>query len=127
MLLISVCLFFVSSMSLVIIVTVLIFSCIFSILFSSLQGSFTIIILNSLSGRLFISSSFIWCCDFLTCFFICVIFLCLSTFLFLFFFPNLLHLRSPFPTFRVILLLPFDFCPWKEMLVGWFVLISCWG
>ena len=32
-----------------------------------------------------------------------------------------------FPGFRVVLLLPFDFCPWREMLFGWLVLISCWG
>ena len=49
---ISVYLFFISSMSLVIVLTVLDVSCIFSILFSSLWSIFTIIILNSLSGRL---------------------------------------------------------------------------
>ena len=32
-----------------------------------------------------------------------------------------------FPGFRVVLLLPFDFFPWREMLVGWIVLISGWG
>ena len=32
-----------------------------------------------------------------------------------------------FPGFKVLLLLPFDFCTWRETLVGWFVLISCWG
>ena len=56
---ISVCLFFISSMFLVTVLTVLNASCIFSILFSSLWSTFTIMILNSLSRRLLISSSFI--------------------------------------------------------------------
>ena len=55
---ISVCLFFISSMSLMIVLTVLNASCIFSVLFSSLQSIFAIIILNSLSRRLLISSLF---------------------------------------------------------------------
>ena len=53
---------------------------------------FTIIILNSFSGSLPISTSFMWTSVFLDYFFICVVFLCL----FIFFF-NLLCLRPPFP------------------------------
>ena len=67
---VSVCLFFNSSKSL------LIDSCIFSILFSRFL-TFTIIILNSFLGNLPISSSFIWTYVFLVCSFICVVFLCL--------------------------------------------------
>ena len=91
-LLISVCVFFISSMSLMIVLTVLNASCIFSILFSSLQSIFTIIILNSLLGRVFISSSFIWFFEFLPCSFICAVFLSFHLFL-----SNFLHLKSPFP------------------------------
>ena len=86
MLFISVCLFFISSMSLVIVLTVLNASYIFSILFPSLWSNFTIIILNSLSGRLLNSSSFIWSCEFPPCSFISVVFL----FLFIIFFFNML-------------------------------------
>ena len=53
-LLVSICLFFISSRSL------LIYSLIFSILFSRFLIIFTIIILNSFSDSLPISSSFIW-------------------------------------------------------------------
>ena len=81
---ISVCLFFISSMSLVIVLTVLNASYIFSIIFSSFWSNFTIIILNSLSGRLLNSSSFIWSCEFPPCSFICVVFL----FLFIIFFSS---------------------------------------
>ena len=84
---VSICLFFNSSRSL------LIDSYIFSILFSRFLNIFTIIILNSFSGSLPISSSFIWTSVFLVCSFICVVFLCL----FIIFFLNLLCLRSPFP------------------------------
>jgi len=68
---VSVCLFFNSSRPL------LIDYCIFSTLFSRFLIIFTIIILNSFSGRLLISSSFIWTSVFLVCFFICAVFLCL--------------------------------------------------
>ena len=102
-------------MSLVIVLTLSNVSCIFPMLFSSLQSIFTIIILNSLSGRLLISSSFIW---FLSFYLVpsFVLYFCLFII-----FSNLLHLRS---VFRVVFLLPFGFCPWRERLVEWFVLIS---
>ena len=56
---------------------------------------FTIITVNSFSGRLPISSSFVWCGGFLPCSFICCIFLCV---LILF---NLLCLGSPFCRIQV--------------------------
>ena len=74
---VSVCLFFNSSRSL------LIDSCIFSILFSRFLIIFTIIIFQV---NFPISSSFIWTSVFLVCSFICAVFLCLfflSFFLFL--------------------------------------------
>ena len=77
---IHLCLFFIPSMFLVIVLTLLVFSCIFSVLFSSLWNIFTIIILNSLSCRLLISSLFIWSYEFLS--FICAVFLCLLFFFF---------------------------------------------
>ena len=67
---VSVCLFFNSSRSL------LVDSRIFPILISRFLIIFTIIILNSFSGSLPISSSFIWTSVFLTQSFICVVFLC---------------------------------------------------
>ena len=48
-----------------------------SILFSRFWIIFTIIILNSFSGRLPISSTFVWFGGHLSCFFTCWIFLCL--------------------------------------------------
>ena len=68
---VSVCLFFNSSRSL------LTDSGILSIFFQGFLIIFTIIILNSFSGSLPISSSFIWTSVFLVCSFICVVFLCL--------------------------------------------------
>ena len=85
---VSVCLFFNYFRSL------LIDSCIFSILFSRFLIIFTIIILNYFSGSLPISSSFIWTSVFLVCSFICVVFLCF------FFFFNLFCLWSPFPNLQ---------------------------
>ena len=73
---VSVCLFFNSSRSL------LIDSCIFSIFFSKFLIIFTIIIMNSSSGSLPISSSFIWTSVFLVCSFNCAVFLCLLIFFF---------------------------------------------
>ena len=70
-------------------------SCIFSILFPRIWIIFTIITVTSFSGRLPISSSFVWSGGFLPCSFICCIFLCL---LILF---NLLCFRSPFHRLQV--------------------------
>ena len=83
---VSVCLFFHSSTSL------LIDSCIFSILFSRILIIFTVIILNSFSGSLPISSSFILTSVFLICSFLHAVFSFFS-----FHFLKLLCLRSPFP------------------------------
>ena len=60
----------------------LINSCIFSILFSRFLIIFTIIILNSFSDSLPISSRFIWTYVFLVLSFICVVFLCLFIIIF---------------------------------------------
>ena len=81
-----VCLFFNSFRSL------LIDCSMFSILFSRFLIIFTIIILNSFSCSLPISSSFIWTFVFLVYSFICVVFLCLFII-----FLNLFCLRSLFP------------------------------
>ena len=75
MLFVSAYLFFNSSRSL------LIDSCIFSILFSRFLIIF--IIVNYFPGSLPIFSSFIWTSVFLVCSFICVVFLCLSIIIFL--------------------------------------------
>ena len=80
---IIVCLLFSSSMSLLNV------SCISSILFPRFWIIFTIITLNSFSGRLPISSSFVWFGGFLPCSFIFCVFLCLFILL------NLLCLGSP--------------------------------
>ena len=69
-------------MSLVIVLVVLIVSCIFYILLLRLWNIFTVIIMNYFSGSFLISSLFIWSCEFLPCFFICPIFLCLFFFFF---------------------------------------------
>ena len=106
--------------------SLLIESCIFSILFPEFLIIFTIIILNSFSGSLPTSSSFTWTSVFLVYSFICVVFFCLFSI-----FLNLLCLRSPFPRLqgklnsflkKVEFFLPFGFCPPK---VGpWFVSAS---
>ena len=70
-------------------------SCIFSILFPRFWIIFTIITLNSFSGRLHISSSFVWSDGILPCSFICCVFLCLLILL------NLLCLGSPFCMLQV--------------------------
>ena len=74
-------------------------SCIFliraSILFLRSWIIFTIITLNCFSGRLPISSSFIWSVRFLPCSYICDIFFCL------FFLLILLCLGSPFHRLQV--------------------------
>ena len=107
---------------LVIVLTVLIVSCLFSILFSSLWSIFTVIILSSVSGRLLISSLCVWSCKFLPCSFICTVFLCLFII-----FLTCSTWGLLFPGFGVVFLLPLGFCPWRERLVEWFVLTSFWG
>ena len=86
---IIVCLLFSSSRSLLNV------SCICFIFFPRCWVIFTIIILNSFSGRLSISSSFVWSGGVLLCSFICCIFLCLLILL------NLLCLGSPFHRLQV--------------------------
>ena len=87
--------------------SLLIDSCILSILFWRFLIIFTILILNSFSNSLPTSSSFIWTSVFLVCYFICAVFLCLFiTFL------NLLCLRSPSPRLQGWILSSF----WKK---GW--------
>ena len=79
-------------------------SCISSILFPSFWIIFTIITLNSFSGILSISSSFIWSWDFLPCLFICNIFV----------FPFCLTCSAwglPSTGCRVIVLLVSGICP----------------
>ena len=70
-------------------------SCCFYIVFPRFWIIFTVTSLNSFSGRLPISSSFVWSGGFLPCSFICCIFLCLLIFL------NLLCLGSPFHRLQV--------------------------
>ena len=70
-------------------------SYIFSILFPRFWIIFAIITLNSFSGRLPISFSFVWSGEFLPCSFICCVFLCLLILL------NLLCLGSPFHRLQV--------------------------
>ena len=89
MLFIIVCLLVSSSRSLLNV------SYIFSILFPRFWIIFTIITLNSISGRLLISSSFVWSAGFFPCSFICCVFLCLLILL------NLLCLGSPFHRLQV--------------------------
>ena len=106
---IIVCLLFFSSMSFLNV------SCIFSILFPRFWITFTIITLNSVSGRLPISSSFVWFAGFLPCSFICCIFLCLPIFL------NLLCWGLLFASFRFIVPVVFGVCPQWVKLVQWLV------
>ena len=110
----------------VIVLTALMVSCIFSILFSSLQIIFTIIILNSLSGRSVISSLFIRFDEFLLYSFICAVFICLFI---IFFFLSCAPWGLLFQGFRVVLLLPFDFSLGGKCLSGglcWFLLgVTC--
>ena len=89
MLFIIVCLLFSSSRSLLNV------SYIFSILFPKFWIIFTIITLNSFSGTLPTSSSFVWSSGFLLYSFICYVFLCLLIFL------NFLCLGSPFHRLQV--------------------------
>ena len=111
MLFISICLFFISSMSLVTVLTVVFLSFFHSIFKSSQHIYYHYF--DSLSVRLLLSSSFIWSCEFLPCSFICAIFLCLFIFP-----PNFLHLRSPFPRLWGCIPSSFWFLPLKGK-VGW--------
>ena len=86
---IIVCLLFSSSRSLLSV------SCIFSILFPRFWIIFTIITLNSFSGRLPISSSFVRSGGFLPCTLMCCVFLCFLILL------NLLCLGFPFCRLQV--------------------------
>ena len=83
--------------------------CIFSILLSSFLIIFTIIILNSFSGSLPIYSSFIWTFVFLVFSFICVVFVCPSSFIFL----TYCVWGLLFPGFNFEFFLHFGFCPPK--------------
>ena len=65
--------------------------CILSILFSRFWIIFSIIILNSFSGRLLISSSFVRSGVFLPCSFICCVFFCLLLLLILLCFGSPFH------------------------------------
>ena len=115
----------ISSMSLVIVLIVLIVSCIFYILLLRLWNIFTVIILNYFSGSLLISSLFIWSCEFLPCFFICPIFLCLYLFIYLcIYFLTCSIWSLLFPDFRDVSLLLFGFCSqWERLFHGlcWFL------
>ena len=84
-----VCWLFSSSMSLLNV------SSIFSILFPRFWIIFTIITVNSFSGRLPLSSSLVWSGGFIPCSFICCVFLYLLIFL------NLLFLVPPFRRLQV--------------------------
>ena len=110
--------------------SLLIDSCIFSILFWRFLIIFTIIILNYFSGNFPISSSYVWTSVFLVCSFICAVSLCLFIFFLSYcvlglFFPGLEDLK------RVEFFLPFGFCPPKVgpvvyvsfVLIGWDL---CW-
>ena len=100
----------------------LIDSCIFSILFSRFLIIFTVI-LNSFSGSLPISSSFIWTSVFLICSFVCVVFLCLF---FSFFFLTYCICGRLFPGFKVEFFLLVTFllrlC---KLHVGWYLCCVC--
>ena len=89
MLVIIVCLLFSTSVSLLNVYFI------FSLVFPRFWIVFTIITLNSFSGRLPISSSFVWSGGFSPCSFICCVFLCLLILL------NLLCLGSPFRRLQI--------------------------
>ena len=87
----------------------LIDSCNFSILFSRFLIIFTIIILNSFSGSLPISSSFICTSVFLVCSFLCVVLFCLFIIIH-YCYLTYCFWRLLFPVFKVEFFLPFGFC-----------------
>ena len=78
---------------------------------------FTIITLNSFSGRLPISSSFVWSREFLPCSFICCLFLCVLILL------NLLCLGPPFLRLQICS----SHCFWCRPPVGKFGSVGCVG
>ena len=92
-------------------------SYIFFILLPRFWIIFTIIILNSFSGRLPISSSSVWSDGFLPCSFICCVFLCLHILL------NLLCLGSPFHRLQVCS----SHCFWCLSLVAKVGSVGCVG
>ena len=92
-------------------------SYIFSILFPRFWIIFTIITLNSFSGRLPISSSFVWSREFLPCSFICCLFLCVLILL------NLLCLGPPFLRLQICS----SHCFWCRPPVGKFGSVGCVG
>ena len=97
--------------------SLLIISYIFSILFPRFSIIFTIITLNSFSGRLPISYSFVCSGGFLAYSFICCVFLCLLILL------NLLWLGSPFLSLQVC----GSCCFWCLPLVGRVDSVVCVG
>ena len=114
-------LFFNSSRSL------LIDSCIFSIMFSRFLIIFAVIILNYFSGNFPISSSFIWTSVFLVCSFVCAVFICLFIFFFLSY--CVWGLLSPgFKESWILFLKKVEFFLLVSALlslVQWFVWVSC--
>ena len=74
--------------------------------------------MNSFSGSLPVSSSFIWTSVFLACSFICVVFLFLFHYYYYYYF-NYHDWGLLFPGFKVEFFLPFCFCPLR--LFQWFV------
>ena len=78
---------------------------------------FTIIILNSFSGRLRISSSFVWSGGFLLCSVTCCVFLCFLILL------NLLCLGSPFCRLQALC----PHCFWCLPAVSKFCSVDCVG
>ena len=98
--------------------SLLIESCIFSILFSRFLIIFTIIILNSFSGSMCISCSFIW-----TSVSSLFLHLCSISLPFHYFFLTYCVWGLLSPVFKAEFFLPFGFCPPK---VGPVVCVSLW-
>ena len=93
---------------------------IFSILFASLQSTFTTLLWILFQGDYVFPlclSGFVSC---FLAFHLCCISLSFHR---PFFFLTCSTWALLFPGFKV----PFDFCPWREMLVGWFVLFLVGG
>ena len=90
---------------------------ILSILFSRFWIAFTTISLNSFSGELSSSSSFIWSCKFLPCSFIC------NIFIYLLILSNLLYLRFSFYSLQG----SNSLCFWHLISVGEIGSVACVG